>query len=189
VRARELREETGLDLPLTPTDSGSPEWPHLLASAPLDARVVIDAEHDRFEWCPAEVAPERCQPDLTRLLLRAVLQRIARPAPFEGGAFYDDVGVFTTYMHHRQWSANPNDTIAEPVFLELLGDVRNKRALDLGCGDGRFGRYLLDAGALSYLGRGCVNQDGGTGRTIAALLHAARAHRRIRRASVQRGSG
>ena len=67
-------------------------------------------------------------------------------------AFYDDSEVFATYMQHRAWSANPNDTIERPAFLDVLGDVRGRRVLDLGCGDGRFGRNLLDAGALSYLG-------------------------------------
>lgn len=77
---------------------------------------------------------------------------IAVPIALEGGAFYDNPNVFARYMQHRSWSANPNDTIESPAFLEVLGDVRGRRVLDLGCGDGRFGRYLLEAGALSYLG-------------------------------------
>jgi hypothetical protein len=46
----------------------------------------------------------------------------------------------------------PNDSIEGPAFLEVRGDVRRQRMLDLGCGDASFGRYLIDAGALSYLG-------------------------------------
>ena len=83
---------------------------------------------------------------------RGVIQRLPNPVALEGGAFYDDREVFTTYMQHPAWAANPNDTIEEPAFLELLGDVRGRRVLDLGCGDGRLGRQLLDNGALSYLG-------------------------------------
>ena len=70
---RELREETGLELALELTDCGNAEWPHYTARAPLDAAVVLDAEHDRFEWVVADEAPERCLPDLTQLPLRAVV--------------------------------------------------------------------------------------------------------------------
>ena len=70
---RELREETGLELALELTDCGNAEWPHYTARAPLDAAVVLDAEHDRFEWVVADEAPERCLPDLSQLPLRAVV--------------------------------------------------------------------------------------------------------------------
>jgi 8-oxo-dGTP pyrophosphatase MutT (NUDIX family) len=76
---RELLEETGLDLALTPTVFGTAEWPHYLARAPLAAAVVLDAEHDRFEWVAANQAPPRCLPDLMRLPLESVIQRISRP--------------------------------------------------------------------------------------------------------------
>jgi trans-aconitate methyltransferase len=114
--------------------------------------VVLDAEHDRFEWVAASDAPVRCLPDLTRRPLEAVIEQLPRPAALEGGSFYDDGDVFSAYMQHRAWSANPNDTIEEPVFLEVLGNVRGLRILDLGCGDARFGRFLLGAGARSYPG-------------------------------------
>jgi 8-oxo-dGTP pyrophosphatase MutT (NUDIX family)/diadenosine tetraphosphate (Ap4A) HIT family hydrolase len=77
---RELREETGLDLPLTFTECGTAEWPHYLASVPPDAAVVLDAEHDRFEWVLVDNAPARCLPELTRLPLEAIIQRICNPA-------------------------------------------------------------------------------------------------------------
>jgi len=60
--ARELREETGLKLPLVPTSCGTAEWPVYLAEVPPDAGVVLDAEHDRFEWVPVEQAGRRCLP-------------------------------------------------------------------------------------------------------------------------------
>jgi SAM-dependent methyltransferase len=82
----------------------------------------------------------------------ALVQHVRMPVALEGGAFYDDREVFSTYMQHRAWSANPNETIEGPAFHQLVGEVRGKRVLDLGCGDGRFGRELLDAGALTYLG-------------------------------------
>jgi 8-oxo-dGTP pyrophosphatase MutT (NUDIX family) len=59
---RELREETGLELPIVPTTCGTADWPVYLAEAPPAARVVLDAEHDRFEWVPVEQAGLRCLP-------------------------------------------------------------------------------------------------------------------------------
>jgi 8-oxo-dGTP pyrophosphatase MutT (NUDIX family) len=73
---RELREETGLDLLLKLTACGTTEWPCYLACAPHNAQVVLDAEHDRFEWVAADVAPARCMPDVARLPLEAALQRV-----------------------------------------------------------------------------------------------------------------
>lgn len=59
---RELREETGLELPLQPTTLGTESWYIYAAEAIGDDVVVLDAEHDRFEWTPMEVAMERCLP-------------------------------------------------------------------------------------------------------------------------------
>jgi 8-oxo-dGTP pyrophosphatase MutT (NUDIX family) len=79
---RELREETGLDVPLTPTRCGTAEWPHYLACAPSDAVVVLDAEHDRFEWVVAANASARCLPDLTRRPLEAVIEQLPLAGTF-----------------------------------------------------------------------------------------------------------
>lgn len=70
----------------------------------------------------------------------------------EGPNFYDDPALFENYMNRRQRADSPNDTLELPVVEELLGSVVRQDILDLGCGDGRFGLRLLDAGASSYLG-------------------------------------
>ena len=64
--------------PSTPgsAECGTAEWPHYLASAPLDAAVMLDAEHDRLEWVAADEAPLRRQPDLMRLPLESTIQLI-----------------------------------------------------------------------------------------------------------------
>ena len=149
---RELLEETGLELALTPTDCGSAEWPLYLAEAPPDASVVLDAEHDRFEWVLADEAPGRCLPDLTRLPLQAAIEHITAVRALGGGSFYDQAAVFETYMAHRGRAESPNEAIEGPALLEVLGEVSRLRVLDLGCGDGRFGRQLLERGAASYVG-------------------------------------
>lgn len=69
-----------------------------------------------------------------------------------GPDFYDEAQVFDTYMQRRQRPDNPNDTLEHPVFMELLGDFRERTILDLGCGDGRFGVELIARGCGSYTG-------------------------------------
>ena len=75
---RELREETGLALSLEASRCGTDEWWVYFAEASLDAAVVIDAEHDRFEWLPVELARARCTPDLARTPLLAAIAEIRR---------------------------------------------------------------------------------------------------------------
>jgi ADP-ribose pyrophosphatase YjhB (NUDIX family) len=58
--ARELREETGLELVLTQVVDAP--WAVFTAEAPRDAEVILDDEHDRYEWLPLEGACARCLP-------------------------------------------------------------------------------------------------------------------------------
>src|SRR5919199_5477595 len=60
---RELREEVGLALPLTAIPSGSDDVALFAAEAPADAELVLDPEHDRYEWVPLDAAVARCLPD------------------------------------------------------------------------------------------------------------------------------
>jgi SAM-dependent methyltransferase len=69
-----------------------------------------------------------------------------------GPAFYDDDAVFATYMAARQRRDNPNDTLEQPVTLELAGNLDGLRVLDLGCGDAAFGQVVLARGGSAYLG-------------------------------------
>jgi SAM-dependent methyltransferase len=72
--------------------------------------------------------------------------------PSDGPEFFNDPEVFEQYSQHRQSRDNPNDTMEKPIVLELLGRVEGARILDLGCGDGQFGKELLNARASSYFG-------------------------------------
>jgi 8-oxo-dGTP pyrophosphatase MutT (NUDIX family) len=64
--ARELREETGLRLPLrsVPEASASDDLALYVAEAPLDAEVAVDDEHDRFLWLPVAQALPKCLPSV-----------------------------------------------------------------------------------------------------------------------------
>ena len=72
--------------------------------------------------------------------------------PYNGPEFYDDEALFTAYQQMRERPDNANITLEQPVFLELMGSAVGLRVLDLGCGDARFGRELLEAGARQYVG-------------------------------------
>ena len=61
---RELREEIGLALPLTPLPdrSATEDVALFAAQAPDGAAVVLDDEHDRFLWLTLEEALPKCLP-------------------------------------------------------------------------------------------------------------------------------
>jgi 8-oxo-dGTP pyrophosphatase MutT (NUDIX family) len=69
--ARELREETGLELALTQAQSPNPEVALYVAQAPRDAEVALDAEHDAHRWLPLEAAGDLCLPATVAEGLRA----------------------------------------------------------------------------------------------------------------------
>lgn len=70
-----------------------------------------------------------------------------------GSRFYDDPAVFAAYTRtHADHVSSPNHVMETPAVWEELGDVTGLRVLDLACGDARFGRDLLAAGAAAYLG-------------------------------------
>ena len=60
--ARELREETGLELDLVATRCGPPTTIVFAAEAPVDAEVTLSPEHDRFDWLTPREARLRCLP-------------------------------------------------------------------------------------------------------------------------------
>ncbi|HET7038018.1 MAG TPA: NUDIX domain-containing protein [Thermomicrobiaceae bacterium] len=68
--ARELREETGLRLPLRPA-GGPGDWAVYLAEAPRDAEIRLSPEHDRFAWLPIDEAVGRTSPADVRAQLAA----------------------------------------------------------------------------------------------------------------------
>lgn len=69
-----------------------------------------------------------------------------------GGTFYDPDLVEAYLRHRNRPILSPNLVMEEPAFLAELGDIRDLRVLDLGCGDGLFGSWCVAAGARSYLG-------------------------------------
>jgi 8-oxo-dGTP pyrophosphatase MutT (NUDIX family) len=78
--ARELTEETGLALPLTPVPdaSSSDDVVLYVAEASLDSDIVLDDEHDRFLWLPLGEALPKCQPPTVATGLASAGDRIER---------------------------------------------------------------------------------------------------------------
>jgi 8-oxo-dGTP pyrophosphatase MutT (NUDIX family) len=62
---RELFEETGLRLEIAgPLDHVTDDVALFVAQAPFGAEVVIDPEHDRYEWVGRDEAIARCLPKI-----------------------------------------------------------------------------------------------------------------------------
>jgi len=76
-----------------------------------------------------------------------------REEPSSGRSFYDEPGSFERYRSHRHGGvSSPSVVMEEPAVREELGSVEGQRILDLGCGDGAFGRAMLAAECRSYSG-------------------------------------
>jgi SAM-dependent methyltransferase len=71
---------------------------------------------------------------------------------YKGSTVYDNDEFFNHYMKRRHRAESPNAIIEKPSLLELLGNVKDKIILDLGCGDASLGLELLKNQCSSYIG-------------------------------------
>jgi SAM-dependent methyltransferase len=69
-----------------------------------------------------------------------------------GIQFFEDASTHAAYQARRASGQAPNEIMERPAFEEMLGDVQGLDLLDLGCGDGAYGRELLRRGCRSYCG-------------------------------------
>ncbi|WP_226659250.1 class I SAM-dependent methyltransferase [Pseudalkalibacillus hwajinpoensis] len=69
-----------------------------------------------------------------------------------GSSVYDNHAFYEQYMARRHREESPNKIIEYPALMSLLGDVRDKTILDLGCGDASLGEALLKQGCEGYVG-------------------------------------
>ena len=67
---------------------------------------------------------------------------------------YDNEDFFNGYQELRNSKEVPsaNDLIEIPQLFDLIGDVKDKTILDIGCGAGGHDRKLIELGAKSVLG-------------------------------------
>ncbi|WP_377891018.1 class I SAM-dependent DNA methyltransferase [Alkalihalobacillus sp. R86527] len=71
---------------------------------------------------------------------------------YTNSSAYDNQTFYDNYMKRRHREENPNDLIETPSLLELLGSVKGKHVLDLGCGDASLGQLLMRLGCGEYQG-------------------------------------
>jgi len=64
---------------------------------------------------------------------------------------YDNTDFFNGYQELRN-GINANDLIEIPQLFDLIGDVKDKDILDMGCGAGGHDRMLIEKGASHVLG-------------------------------------
>ena len=83
--SRELLEETGLDVQITALPEASISEAVALygAEVPSDAAVVVDTEHDRFEWLVLTEALPRCLPAAVAEGLASAAEWIGASEPAE----------------------------------------------------------------------------------------------------------
>lgn len=72
---RELLEETGLSIDIREAEHAQDgEWHVYCAAATMDDHVLLDQEHDRYEWLSAEEALQRCHPKEARRALSIAIE-------------------------------------------------------------------------------------------------------------------
>ncbi len=60
---------------------------------------------------------------------------------------YDNKEFFDSYKQMRDSKINANELIEIPTIKNMFPDLKNKKILDLGCGDCSMARYFVEQGA------------------------------------------
>ena len=63
---------------------------------------------------------------------------------------YDNSVFYNEYKEMREGQINANELIEIPIMKSMLPDLKGKRILDLGCGNGSMSKYFIENGA-SYV--------------------------------------
>lgn len=74
--ARELQEETGIALPLTPVETDTPEWLTFVVEVDPTTEVILSPEHDRYVWVGPENLTGGVAPEIVCEQLRAAARTI-----------------------------------------------------------------------------------------------------------------
>lgn len=64
---------------------------------------------------------------------------------------YDNEKFYKDYRDMREKGLNANELIEIPIMKDMLPDLKGKRILDLGCGNGGMSKYFIEKGAKSVL--------------------------------------
>lgn len=63
---------------------------------------------------------------------------------------YDNSTFYNEYKEMREGQINANELIEIPIMKSILPDLKGKKILDLGCGNGSMSKYFIEKGA-SYV--------------------------------------
>lgn len=63
---------------------------------------------------------------------------------------YDNSTFYNEYKEMREGQINANELIEIPIMKAMLPDLKGKKILDLGCGNGSMSKYFIEKGA-SYV--------------------------------------
>lgn len=63
---------------------------------------------------------------------------------------YDNSTFYDEYKNMRETNLNANELIEIPIMKSLIPELKGKRVLDLGCGNGSMSKYFIENGA-SYV--------------------------------------
>lgn len=64
---------------------------------------------------------------------------------------YDNSTFYKEYSEMRTTNLNANELIEIPIIKSMLPDLKGKKVLDLGCGNGTMSRYFIEQGACEVL--------------------------------------
>jgi len=64
---------------------------------------------------------------------------------------YDDEKFYNEYREMREKGLNANELIEIPIIKDMLPNLKGKKILDLGCGNGGMSKYFIEQGASSVL--------------------------------------
>ena len=109
----------------------------------------------------------------------AGLKRELRADVLSGPEFFEREATYGAYQARRASGAAPNELLEQPVFAELVGEVRAMDICELGCGDGSYGRSLLEQGCHSYRGVDASDRRVEAARRVLAGTQARVTHERI----------
>ncbi|MBR1988481.1 MAG: class I SAM-dependent methyltransferase [Clostridia bacterium] len=65
---------------------------------------------------------------------------------------YDDEKFFSQYKEMRDSKINANELIEIPTIKGMLPNLKGKKILDLGCGEGEMARFFIEKGAKKVVG-------------------------------------
>ena len=64
---------------------------------------------------------------------------------------YDNSAFYNEYREMREGQINANELIEIPIIKTMLPELKGKKILDLGCGNGAMSKYFIEKGAKSVL--------------------------------------